>query len=65
MNGAAAKVAEASRWVATLSADEPMNDVAPWRLFCATGWHANAVMEAIPQGAAAAPAHPIEEATGA
>lgn len=64
MNGAAAKVAEASRWVATLSADEPMHAVAPWRLFCATGWHSNAVMAAIPQGAIAVPAT-IQEATGA
>lgn len=56
MDAAAAAVTEAARWAPTLSADEPMHDVAPWRLFMATGWLTTAVNEALPDGA------PIQEA---
>lgn len=47
MRAAAAKVAEAARWTPTLSMDEPMVAVAPWRLFCAVGWHQSAAAEAL------------------
>jgi hypothetical protein len=51
-------VAESGRWAATLSLDEPINEVLPWRWFCAAGWLSSAVMHAmdpaLPQPAPAA-----------
>lgn len=47
MNRAAREVCEASRFVAVLSLDEPMNTEAPWRWFTAAGWVSTAVLSAM------------------
>lgn len=45
MRNAAVLVAEAARFVPTLSLDEPMAEVAPWRWFTAAGWMGAALGE--------------------
>lgn len=53
---AARAITESSRYVATLSLDEPMNELVPWRWFCAAGWQSTAVMNALEAPAPMTPA---------
>lgn len=47
MGMAAHAIAEAARWVPTLSLDEPINEAVPWRWFNGAGWQSSALMHAL------------------
>ena len=47
MDQAAYAAGQTGMFVPTLSLDEPMNALRPWRWFCGAGWQVSATMHAM------------------